>query len=198
MYRTCAEFRASKIGSNKGTRAEYTGRHSTPSRDIEPGNASRLALAEEATRALGMVVWPMDRYECDDALATGAARFRDRVDQVRILSPDKDLGQCIVGDRVVVAICFLRLRALCGKSQPLDEAQADSLLGAVSAAAIGSVRCAPAVTAVRRAGFSAIHRAVRRYGVTTVNRRGVSAIGRARVTSVESARAWAAHMPGRF
>ena len=53
-------------------------------------------------RALGLVVWSMGRYECDDALATAAVRFRDRVDQVRILSPDKDLAQCIVGDRVVL------------------------------------------------------------------------------------------------
>jgi 5'-3' exonuclease len=58
--------------------------------------------AEEAMRALGIVVWSMDRYECDDALATGAARFGERVDQVRILSPDKDMSQCIRGDRVVL------------------------------------------------------------------------------------------------
>jgi 5'-3' exonuclease len=69
---------------------------------VDPELLAQFDDAEEATQALGMVVWPMDRYECDDALATGAARFRDRVDQVRILSPDKDLGQCIVGDRVVV------------------------------------------------------------------------------------------------
>jgi 5'-3' exonuclease len=69
---------------------------------VDPDLLAQFDVAEEATRALGMVVWPMDRYECDDALATGAARFRDRVDQVRILSPDKDLGQCIVGHRVVV------------------------------------------------------------------------------------------------
>jgi 5'-3' exonuclease len=59
-------------------------------------------LAEDAARALGMVVWRMDRYEADDALATGAARWRDRVEQVRVLTPDKDLGQSIVGQRVVV------------------------------------------------------------------------------------------------
>ena len=43
----------------------------------------------------------MDEYEADDALATGARRFRDEVEQVRIMTPDKDLGQCILGDRVV-------------------------------------------------------------------------------------------------
>jgi 5'-3' exonuclease len=56
---------------------------------------------EEATRAIGVVVWSMDRWEADDALATGAARWGAEVDQVRILTPDKDLGQCIRGERVV-------------------------------------------------------------------------------------------------
>jgi 5'-3' exonuclease len=58
--------------------------------------------AEDAARALGIVVWSMDRYEADDALATAAARWRDSVEQVRILTPDKDLGQCIFGEKVVV------------------------------------------------------------------------------------------------
>jgi 5'-3' exonuclease len=43
----------------------------------------------------------MRELEADDALATGAARFRDAVDQVRILTPDKDLGQCLSRRRVV-------------------------------------------------------------------------------------------------
>jgi 5'-3' exonuclease len=57
--------------------------------------------AEEAVRALGVVVWRMQRWEADDALATAAARFADAVEQVRILTPDKDLGQCLRGRRVV-------------------------------------------------------------------------------------------------
>lgn len=57
--------------------------------------------AEEATAALGVVVWRMDEFEADDALATAAHRFRDEVDQVRILTPDKDLGQCLDGTRVI-------------------------------------------------------------------------------------------------
>jgi 5'-3' exonuclease len=69
---------------------------------VDPELLAQFDAAEDAMRALGVVVWSMDRYECDDALATGAARFRGRVDQVRILSPDKDLGQCIVGHSVVV------------------------------------------------------------------------------------------------
>src|SRR5260370_40667513 len=43
----------------------------------------------------------MHEYEADDGLATGARKFRDQVDQVRIMTPDKDLGQCIQGDSVV-------------------------------------------------------------------------------------------------
>jgi 5'-3' exonuclease len=61
----------------------------------------QLDDAERAAAALGIAVWSMDRFEADDALATGAARFRDEVEQVRIMTPDKDLGQCIRGTRVV-------------------------------------------------------------------------------------------------
>jgi 5'-3' exonuclease len=57
--------------------------------------------AEEATRALGVKVWSMRDLEADDALATGALRYRDAAEQVRILTPDKDLAQCLVGRRVV-------------------------------------------------------------------------------------------------
>ncbi len=57
--------------------------------------------AEEATRALGIVVWSMNRFEADDALASAATRFANEVGQVRILTPDKDLGQVVNGTRVV-------------------------------------------------------------------------------------------------
>jgi len=68
---------------------------------VPPELLAQFGPAEEAVRALGLTVWSMSEFEADDALATGAARFRGAVDQVRILSPDKDLGQCIVGRRVV-------------------------------------------------------------------------------------------------
>jgi len=68
---------------------------------VDPVLLAQFDGAEAAVRALGITVWSMDRWEADDALATAAARFSDRVDQVRILTPDKDLGQCIVGRRVV-------------------------------------------------------------------------------------------------
>lgn len=68
---------------------------------IEPELLAQFDGAEAAVRALGITVWSMDRWEADDALATAAARWRDDVDEVRLLTPDKDLGQCIVGRRVV-------------------------------------------------------------------------------------------------
>jgi 5'-3' exonuclease len=53
--------------------------------------------------AAGVAVFAMVEYEADDALGAAAARAAadDRVDQVVICTPDKDLGQCVVGDRVV-------------------------------------------------------------------------------------------------
>ena len=60
-------------------------------------------LAERATAALGMVVWPMIEFEADDAIGAAAARWGDslEVDQIVICSPDKDLTQMVRGDRVV-------------------------------------------------------------------------------------------------
>jgi 5'-3' exonuclease len=71
---------------------------------IEPALLAQFPLAEQAARAMGFVVWPMVRYEADDALASGAARYAadPRVRQVRLCSPDKDLAQCVRGDRVVL------------------------------------------------------------------------------------------------
>jgi 5'-3' exonuclease len=62
---------------------------------------AQFDLAELATRSLGLAVWSMREFEADDALATGAARFSPEVEQVRILTPDKDLGQCLRGSQVV-------------------------------------------------------------------------------------------------
>jgi 5'-3' exonuclease len=68
---------------------------------VPPELLSQFDAAEDATRALGVTVWSMREHEADDALATGAARFVDAVEQVRILTPDKDLAQCLSGRRVV-------------------------------------------------------------------------------------------------
>ena len=64
---------------------------------------NQFPLAERAAEALGMVVWPMVEFECDDALAAGALRFADAdgVEQVVICTPDKDLKQCVRGTKVV-------------------------------------------------------------------------------------------------
>ncbi|AUX27066.1 5'-3' exonuclease [Sorangium cellulosum] len=68
---------------------------------MDPALRAQLDPVEEAVRALGVVVWTMADFEADDALATAAARHSGEVEQVRILSPDKDFGQCLSGERVV-------------------------------------------------------------------------------------------------
>ncbi|MCA9579152.1 MAG: 5'-3' exonuclease H3TH domain-containing protein [Polyangiales bacterium] len=70
---------------------------------MEPALLAQFPLAERASAALGIVTWPMREVEADDALATGAARLRDdeRVTRVLLCSPDKDLAQCVRGERVV-------------------------------------------------------------------------------------------------
>ena len=76
---------------------------------IDPDLYSQFGPAEDATRALGMVTWPMIEFEADDAIATAALRFAasPAVEQVVICSPDKDLTQCVNGDRIV---CRDRMR----------------------------------------------------------------------------------------
>src|SRR5881296_1717676 len=58
---------------------------------------------EAALSALGVAVWPMVEFEADDALAAAAAMAAadTRVEQVVVCTPDKDLAQCVRGDRVV-------------------------------------------------------------------------------------------------
>jgi 5'-3' exonuclease len=68
---------------------------------VPPELHAQFDLAEEAVRALGVTVWSMKDHEADDALATAAARWADQVEQVRLLTPDKDLGQCVRGKKVV-------------------------------------------------------------------------------------------------
>lgn len=70
---------------------------------MEPEILTQIPIVEEALRAMGVTVWAMVEHEADDGLASAAAvaTADSRVQQVRILSPDKDLGQCVVGDRVV-------------------------------------------------------------------------------------------------
>ncbi|MFZ0295129.1 MAG: 5'-3' exonuclease H3TH domain-containing protein [Candidatus Sulfotelmatobacter sp.] len=64
---------------------------------------SQFPTLEQALEAMGVVVWPMVYYEADDALASAASKAAkdEAVNQVLICTPDKDLGQCVVGTRVV-------------------------------------------------------------------------------------------------
>ncbi|HEY3190904.1 MAG TPA: 5'-3' exonuclease H3TH domain-containing protein [Solirubrobacteraceae bacterium] len=70
---------------------------------IDPVLYAQFEPLEEALSALGVVVWPMIEFEADDALAAAAAMAAadTRVHQVVVCTPDKDLAQCVRGDRVV-------------------------------------------------------------------------------------------------
>ena len=82
--------------------------------DVYPGYKSSVGMptdllaqfgdAERVLRALGITTWPMVEDEADDAIATAVARFGDdpRIGQVVICSVDKDLAQCVRGERVVL------------------------------------------------------------------------------------------------
>jgi len=70
---------------------------------MDPLLHAQFEPLEEALRALGVVVWPMVEFEADDALAAAAAVAAAdvRVEQVVVCTPDKDLAQCVRGERVV-------------------------------------------------------------------------------------------------
>src|SRR6185503_8648200 len=70
---------------------------------IDPELHAQFGPLEDALAALGVVVWPMVEFEADDALAAAAAMAAAdaRVEQVVICTPDKDLAQCVRGQRVV-------------------------------------------------------------------------------------------------
>lgn len=71
------------------------------SSDVDPALLAQLEIAEGISRSLGFTVWTMDEYEADDALASAAIRHGQEFDQVRILTPDKDLGQVVSDQRIV-------------------------------------------------------------------------------------------------
>jgi 5'-3' exonuclease len=70
---------------------------------IEPGLLAQFHPLEEALAAMGVMVWPMVELEADDALASAAALATadSRVKKVCIWTPDKDLAQCVQGERTV-------------------------------------------------------------------------------------------------
>jgi 5'-3' exonuclease len=73
------------------------------SEGVPPELLSQFPILEEALEAMGVVVWAMVYFEADDALASAAGKAAqdERVRQVLICTPDKDLSQCVVGSRVV-------------------------------------------------------------------------------------------------
>jgi 5'-3' exonuclease len=70
---------------------------------IDPDLLSQFPILEAAVEAIGVTLWPMVEVEADDAMASAAAvaAADPRVEQVLICTPDKDLAQCVVDDRVV-------------------------------------------------------------------------------------------------
>lgn len=70
---------------------------------LEPALAAQFHPLEEALAAMGVAVWPMIELEADDALASAAHRAAqdETVEKVCIWANDKDLAQCVRGDRVV-------------------------------------------------------------------------------------------------
>jgi 5'-3' exonuclease len=70
---------------------------------VDPVLRAQFGLLEDTLAAFGFTVWPEVVYEADDALAAAAtiAAADERVDRVMICTPDKDLAQCVIGDRIV-------------------------------------------------------------------------------------------------
>ncbi len=71
---------------------------------MPPELLAQFPLVEDAFEAIGVVLWPMIEYEADDALGAAAARWADdpELTRVVILSPDKDMAQCVREDGRVV------------------------------------------------------------------------------------------------
>ena len=78
---------------------------------VDPVILNQFPLAEAAVKALGLVTWPMVKFEADDAIATAVMRFKKlkSVEQIVICSVDKDLTQMVDGNRVV---CWDRRREI--------------------------------------------------------------------------------------
>src|SRR5207249_10601856 len=72
---------------------------------IEPALRAQFHALEEALAAMGVAVWPMVELEADDALASAASLASEdaAVQKICIWTPDKDLAQCVRGERIVQA-----------------------------------------------------------------------------------------------
>lgn len=73
------------------------------SEGVPPELLSQFPILEDALSAMGVKVWPMTYFEADDALASAAAKSVNdpQVNQILICTPDKDLAQCVIGNKVV-------------------------------------------------------------------------------------------------
>jgi 5'-3' exonuclease len=68
---------------------------------MDPDLLAQFPVAEEALESIGVVVWRNIEFEADDAIASAAIRWVEDVEQVVIATPDKDLNQVVIGDRIV-------------------------------------------------------------------------------------------------
>lgn len=69
---------------------------------MDPELLAQFPTVERALEALGVVVWRNIQYEADDAIGTAAVRWVEDVEQVVICTPDKDMAQVVLGDRIVL------------------------------------------------------------------------------------------------
>jgi 5'-3' exonuclease len=71
---------------------------------MDPELLAQFPIAEAAIEALGLVLWPEVEFEADDAIGAAAARFGadPAVERILICTPDKDMAQLVVGDRIVL------------------------------------------------------------------------------------------------
>lgn len=68
---------------------------------MDPLLLAQFPWVERALESIGVIVWRMREFEADDAIATAAFKWCEDVDQVVICTPDKDMAQCVIGNRVV-------------------------------------------------------------------------------------------------
>ena len=71
---------------------------------MPPELLAQFPMAEQAIEALGVVLWPMVEFEADDAIAAAADRYAGdpAVERILICTPDKDMAQCVRGERIVL------------------------------------------------------------------------------------------------
>ncbi len=109
---------------------------------VPPELHAQFDEVEKAVRTLGVTAWSMNEFEADDALATAAVRYAAMpgVEQVRIMTPDKDLGQVLVGEKIV-QVDRMRRKLITEASQLKDKglkpAQVPDFLALVGDAADG-------------------------------------------------------------